>query len=896
MRVCRACGRENPDDADFCTCGEYLRWEPTNFVEAAKPAPAASTDSAPTEEQVPAEVEDPNLTLAPEAARPVGARSGAAGGGGGAGLPVGAAADRGDAPPGAAALMLRLPDDAGGSEGAVETSVEPGSRTTIVGVIRNQSEVVDNFDLSVRGLPEGWWTVTPATAYLVPYGTGGTYEQEVQIILHPPRAPEAQARPWTFEVVAVSRAYGNEVAAAPATVTIGPYFEIGTELRPERGSGRLKARYKLTVRNKANARTEVAVAAEDTDGECQFRFAEPSVAIEPGNAIECPFTCFPPKQIWLGKTLERRFQVTAEPIGVELPVPQPPRMAVFRQRPWLPWWLAIVIPLLVVAAIVIISLLPKQTVVPNLTKASNAFAAQKLLNDVGLQLNPQTKTVVDPTKPPGAVADQSPKAGVKAKKGTVVSIAVYTGSGMVAVPPVAGTTPGQADQSLRASQLTLGAVSPQPLNPTGKIQSQIPLAGAKVRKGTAVAVFMMPPGAKGTAVAGKSGAGGAGGGGAKSGAKGAGAAAAGGAGAAALAAVAAQAGKGPIPVPQLTGDPTAAAGKLSQLGLVPVPINRLSTVPVGQLAGTVPAAGAKVAKGAQVDLLISSGSPQLSFDDGQAIHVINPTTGKQSGAVPAGVPPQIEASWSADGTHIVYSQAGQLMLDRPSVKGAVPKALTPPNPSVQYANPSFAPTPKAHIIAFVQNPEHNAKLCFATIGPFALNADCTGANGLSLGGQVDWSPDGSTILVLGSRNNGANFGLLAFTSNVPFSTHASDWGHGTLQTDASVPQHGVFAGAFSPDGKRMALVSNIGSNDYHLYVVPGGQFSPTPSQQIPGVRACQVSWRSDSQELAVMNPNGPCTPIATGQILGIDLSNPRLQTTLASNGAHPAWQPVAGGG
>ena len=39
MRICAACGRENPDDADFCVCGEYLRWEPTNHVRAV-PAPA----------------------------------------------------------------------------------------------------------------------------------------------------------------------------------------------------------------------------------------------------------------------------------------------------------------------------------------------------------------------------------------------------------------------------------------------------------------------------------------------------------------------------------------------------------------------------------------------------------------------------------------------------------------------------------------------------------------------------------------------------------------------------------------------------------------------------------------------------------------------------------------
>jgi hypothetical protein len=123
----------------------------------------------------------------------------------------------------------------------------------------------------------------------------------------------------------------------------------------------------------------------------------------------------------------------------------------------------------------------------------------------------------------------------------------------------------------------------------------------------------------------------------------------------------------------------------------------------------------------------------------------------------------------------------------------------------------------------------------------------------------------------------------------------SDWGHGNLQTNASVPGQGVFAGEFSPNGKRMALVSNIGSSDFHLYIVPAGVFSPTPAQQLP-VRACQVSWRSDGQELAVMQPDGLCGPTATGTIVGIDLSSPRMPTTLATQAAHPRWQPVVNGG
>ena len=515
MRVCRSCGRENPDESDFCTCGEYLRWEPTNFLpsvaatdaeaaqangaaadHAEQAAPGASAAGGATARaaggapSLPAgghpmspQDLDPNITLGPEMILPAG---GAPGAGGAAGAP----------PPGAAALSLRLPGDDGADGGQVSASVQPGARVTLLGLIRNQSDVVDNFDLSVRGLPDDWWTIAPATAYLVPYGSGGTYEQEVQIHLHPPRTPQSQARPWSFEVVAVSRAFGGEVAAAAASVTIEPYSELGTELRPERASGRLKARYVLTVYNKANARTEVDLAAEDTDGECNFRFAEPRIALEPGNGIECPFTVFPPKQKWIGRPIDRQFQLTATPVGTTDPVP--PRMATFRQRPWLPWWMSIVAPLLIAAAVVIVMLLPKQTVVPNLKGQPSAFAAQKLLNKIGLKLG-KTTPKADPKQKAGSVIDQSPAAGAKAKKGTVVDVVVVTGTGKATVPAIVGLPLGLAQQKLIEAGLALGAVQPQPPDPNGKISSQLPLAGTPVAEGFAVNVFQAAPVAAGGA-------------------------------------------------------------------------------------------------------------------------------------------------------------------------------------------------------------------------------------------------------------------------------------------------------------------------------------------------------------------------------------------------------------
>jgi beta-lactam-binding protein with PASTA domain len=911
VRICRSCGRENPDESDFCSCGEYLRWEPTNFLPSvtasdaeAPPSNGSSAGSVETgasagggaaaraaggpggggpsspasrHPMTPQDL-DPNITLGPEMLRP-GAGAASAGVGGGP-------------PPGAAALTLRLPGEDGADGGQVSVSVAPGARVTVLGLIRNQSDVVDNFDLSVRGLPEDWWTIAPATAYLVPYGSGGTYEQEVQIHLHPPRTPQAQARPWSFEVVAVSRAFGGEVAAAAASVTIEPYTELGTELRPERASGRLKARYVLTVYNKANARTEVDLAAEDTDGECGFRFAEPRIALEPGNGMECPFTVFPPKQKWIGRAVDRQFQLTATPVGTEGPVP--PRMATFRQRPWLPWWMSIVVPLVAAVAVLVVMHLPKQTVVPNLKGQPTAFAAQKLLNKLGLKMG-KTTAKPDPKAKPGSVLDQSPAAGAKAKKGTVVAIVTATGSGKVAVPPLVGLTLGLAEQKLIKAGLALGTVQPQPPNPNAKVSSQLPLAGTTVASGFSVNVFQPTPAAAGTSKKTKA-AIAAAGAALGAGAAGAANAAQGKSNTSSLGTVQKQAGLGPIAIPKVPANLTQAAQVLGNLGLVPQPLKQLSTAPVGQVAGTVPAAGSKVPKGAHVALLVSSGSPQLAFDNGTQVNVINPTTGKISAQIPPGVGQQIEPTWSPNGQHLVYEQNGQLVIVEPGVKNSPPTVITNPPQGMSDRNPAFAPTEKAIVIAYIQGAGNNAhQLCFVTVLKFSQPATCANAPGFALGGQISWSPDGSTILVLGTRGtNGGNFGLLSFSSSVPSSGNAKNWEGPMLQTNASTAGQGIFAGAFSPDGKKLALVAGSNANGFNLYIVKPNSFNPTQQDELP-VTACEISWRSDSKELAVMQANGICGPQSTGKIVAVDPSNPGQQTLLAPLGAHPAWQPVVGG-
>jgi hypothetical protein len=180
----------------------------------------------------------------------------------------------------------------------------------VLALIRNQSGIVDNYDLRVEGIPDDWWSIFPGTVYLVPFGAGGTYEQEVEVHLHPPRTPEAEARLWELKVVADSKASRIVAASAALHLHIGAYEDTATALRPQRRRGRRKATYDVHVINKANAPVLVALDGEYPDGELQFGFNRPPQEVPPGGSVTTQMQVKPPKQIWIGRGKDRQLSIT----------------------------------------------------------------------------------------------------------------------------------------------------------------------------------------------------------------------------------------------------------------------------------------------------------------------------------------------------------------------------------------------------------------------------------------------------------------------------------------------------------------------------------------------------------------------------------------------------------
>src|SRR4051795_12092225 len=247
MRTCQSCGKENPPDQDFCSCGEYLRWEPTGFMSAITPEAAAQAAAEAPPPAQPATPPQPPPAPPEAKVTPAAPVQPEPGNGHGNGHPTPATpppppplptspvpaappppapapipkiaktlvhgavpAPQSPAAPAeaeSATIVLRLPEGDPAKGETLHQAVEPGQRARVLALVRNQSGIVDNYDLRVEGMPDDWWSIFPSTVYLVPFGAGGTYEQEVEVHLHPPRTPQAEARVWDLKVVADSKAH-----------------------------------------------------------------------------------------------------------------------------------------------------------------------------------------------------------------------------------------------------------------------------------------------------------------------------------------------------------------------------------------------------------------------------------------------------------------------------------------------------------------------------------------------------------------------------------------------------------------------------------------------------------------------------------------------------------------
>jgi PASTA domain-containing protein len=322
-----------------------------------------------------------------------------------------------------------------------------------------------------------------------------------------------------------------------------------------------------------------------------------------------------------------------------------------------------------------------------------------------------------------------------------------------------------------------------------------------------------------------------------------------------------------------------------------VTVNAFNAAPKGTVFGTDPPAGTKVAAGAKVKVLVSAGFPELVFDNGSDVLLANGATGKPLDPVAKGPNLEKDPTFSFDGTRVAYVGGRRIFVANLAKKNSTPVALT--DDTEEYRDPAWAPTADVNVLAMARaGKDDDHDLCFGQITKDGMTPSCIADPKVNIGRAIHWAQDGKSITAFGVLNNGAlnTFGIMRWKSKKAFSPDAADWGKGKFITDVSSPNHGVIDAAVSPNGKQLALISNLGKSFFQLYLAKPTDFAMAKAKPTK-VPACKVTWRTDSQEMAIVQADDACSQ-DVGSISRVPLATPTQHFEIAARGDNPTYQPL----
>ncbi len=186
--------------------------------------------------------------------------------------------------------------------------VDPGETITTEMRVRNTGDVVDQYNFQPLGDGAAWITVEPASVRLFP-----ETDQTVTVRIAPPREPATTPGVATWAVKAVPSEHPDAAAVAEGTVEVGEFAEIGAELQPVAGRGRLIGRYEIAIDNRGNIPMPVRLTGTDNEQNLAYEFADEMVETAPGRAQFTKLRIRPADRIWRGQSKSHPFQILVEP-------------------------------------------------------------------------------------------------------------------------------------------------------------------------------------------------------------------------------------------------------------------------------------------------------------------------------------------------------------------------------------------------------------------------------------------------------------------------------------------------------------------------------------------------------------------------------------------------------
>lgn len=171
--------------------------------------------------------------------------------------------------------------------GKIEVTVAPttfelsaGDTVEATTTIRNLGQSVDQLTLSVDGLDPSWYILPVSSVALFPND-----QDNLKIILHPPKTPETKGGSYPFHISVVSQENPDEKFIVDVTLEIQALPEVDLSISPPNTSGR-KGTYQIVANNPGDRETTLHLTASDVQRKLQFHLHPESLTVPGGSRSE----------------------------------------------------------------------------------------------------------------------------------------------------------------------------------------------------------------------------------------------------------------------------------------------------------------------------------------------------------------------------------------------------------------------------------------------------------------------------------------------------------------------------------------------------------------------------------------------------------------------------------
>lgn len=245
--------------------------------------------------------------------------------------------------------IILLPDDDGSM-----LMVTPGTPETFRFTIANQSNIVDNYKITVSGdVPESWVVLPARPVKLLPND-----RTQVRLTVNVPALPSSLAKDYQVTITATSVSDSKETGTFQTIWRVLPFHKYRPpDITPRSATRHIRRQlYLVTIRNESNIPQTYTNELEENEGLYFKLQPNTPVKVDPGKSARLKLYVRPKNWIWFGQSTKHRFdlrtrvETEAEPSLQNATYDQEAIFAILR------WFL--LIPMLVGSASYLFGVLP----------------------------------------------------------------------------------------------------------------------------------------------------------------------------------------------------------------------------------------------------------------------------------------------------------------------------------------------------------------------------------------------------------------------------------------------------------------------------------------------------------------------------------------------------------